>query len=42
VAGDPWLSGLAVAGMVLATIPATAYSADMLMLAPLLTMLFTS
>jgi hypothetical protein len=41
VTGHPWLSGLAVAVMVLATIPANAYSADMLMLAPLLTMVFT-
>jgi len=40
VYGQPWLSGAAVAVMVLVTAPATAYSAGILMLAPLLTMLF--
>lgn len=40
VSGDPWLSGLAVAAMVLVTAPASAYSAGALMLAPLLTMVF--
>lgn len=40
VSGQPWLSGAAVALMVLVTAPATAYSAGILMLAPLLTMLF--
>jgi hypothetical protein len=40
VYGQPWLSGAAVALMVLVTAPATAYSAGILMLAPLLTMLF--
>jgi hypothetical protein len=40
VSGDPWLSGFAVAAMVLITAPASAYSAGALMLAPLLTMVF--
>lgn len=40
VSGDLWLSGLAVAAMVLLTAPASAYSAGALMLAPLLTMVF--
>lgn len=38
--GQPWLGGAAVSLMVLVTAPATAYSAGILMLAPLLTMLF--
>lgn len=42
VAGDPWLSGLAVGVSVLATAPATAYSAGMLMLAPLITLVFAA
>jgi hypothetical protein len=40
VSGQPLLSGAAVALMVLVTAPASAYSAGILMLAPLLTMLF--
>lgn len=40
VYGQPWLSGAAVAVMVLVTAAATAYSARILMLARLLTMLF--
>jgi hypothetical protein len=39
-AGDPWLSGLAVAVALLLTAPANAYSAGMLMMAPILTMVF--
>jgi hypothetical protein len=38
--GLPWLSGLAVAVTALATAPANAYSAGMLMLAPLITLVF--
>ncbi|HEX6886950.1 MAG TPA: FUSC family protein [Candidatus Nanopelagicales bacterium] len=40
VAGQPWLSGLAVALAILLTAPANAYSAGMLMMAPILTMVF--
>lgn len=40
VCGQPALSGAAVALMVLVTAPASSYSAGLLMLAPLLTMLF--
>lgn len=40
VSGNPWLSGLAVGVTVLATAPATAHSAGMLMLAPLMTLVF--
>jgi hypothetical protein len=40
VAGDPWLSGLAVGVSLLLTAPANAYSAGMLMMAPILTMVF--
>lgn len=40
VAGNAWLAGLAVGLMVLLTAPANAYSAGMLMMAPILTMVF--
>jgi hypothetical protein len=39
--GLPWLSGLAVGVTALAIAPANAYSAGMLMLAPLITLVFT-
>lgn len=38
--GDPWLSGLAVTLAIVLTAPANAYSAGMLMMAPILTMVF--
>lgn len=40
VAGDPWLSGVAVAASILMTAPANAHSAGMLMMAPILTLVF--
>jgi hypothetical protein len=40
VAGNVWLSGLAVTVSILLTAPANAYSAGMLMMAPILTMVF--
>lgn len=40
VSEQPWLSGLAVGVTALATAPANAYSAGMLMLAPLITLVF--
>ncbi len=40
VNGEPWLSGIAVGIAALASAPANAYSAGMLMLAPLITLVF--
>jgi MFS family permease len=40
VAGYPWLSGLVVCLAIVLTAPANAYSAGMLMMAPILTMVF--
>ncbi len=40
VAGDPWLSGLTVAVVILLTAPANSFSAGMLLMAPILTLVF--